>query len=152
SSFGLFSLSPDGSGPAIAQSIRADGSTIRNQLTTPALPREYVTLWGTGIGDFTTEDVTVEVYGKLLRPTFAGHAPSQPGLDQINFRLPADIPTGCYIPITVTVSADDISNVVPTLPGARSSWFLGMSDSAAPTVLRVPLKSGTIAPVVVNRW
>ena len=112
SSFGLFSAISDGSGPAIAQNVTDGAPPVLNRLTAPAVPGQYVTLWGTGLGDFTTSDVSLEIYGSAVQPSFAGHAPGQPGMDQINFRLPADVPFGCYVPVVVTVGGTDVSNQV----------------------------------------
>ena len=89
------------SGSALAQNLDASGKPTLNQLTHPALPGQTVTLWATGLGSYTTADVTVEVAGESIHPGFAGHAPGQPGLDQINLTLPGDVFTGCYVPVTV---------------------------------------------------
>jgi uncharacterized protein (TIGR03437 family) len=118
SSSGLFSAIRDGSGPGIAQNIADGAAPVRNQLTSPALPGQYMTLWGTGFGDFTTPDVSVDIYGTVVQPIFAGHAPGQPGLDQVNFRLPANVPASCYVPVTVTVGGKDVSNQVTVATAA----------------------------------
>ena len=110
SSFGIFSASPYGNGPAIAQQIEAGGALTLNRFTAPAVPGQWVTLWGTGVGTFTTPDVSVEIYGTAVPAAFAGHAPGQPGLDQINFRIPANAPFGCYVPVQVSVGGNDVSN------------------------------------------
>ena len=89
------------SGSALAQNLDSSGKPTLNQLTHPALPGQTVTLWATGLGSYTTADVTVEVAGESIHPGFAGHAPGQPGLDQINVVLPGDVFTGCYVPVTV---------------------------------------------------
>jgi uncharacterized protein (TIGR03437 family) len=72
---GIFTPSGQSIGPATAQNISGDGTPSRNALTTPALPGQYVTLWGTGLGAFRNSDVTVSVAGKAVSPTFAGRAP-----------------------------------------------------------------------------
>lgn len=138
SSFGLFSAISDGSGPAVAQNIVEGAGPVVNQLTHPALPGQYVTLWGTGLGDFTTSDVSIEFYGSVLQPTFAGHAPGQPGLDQINFRIPAGAPAGCYVPVTVTVAGSDVSNQVTLAtaasPGTPCTHPFGLSAEQLKTL------------------
>ena len=98
---GILSGGGSGIGPALAQHIDATGTPLLNQLTSPALPGQYITLWGTGLGGLTTPDVTVEIAGTLVKPSYAGHAPGQPGIDQINFLLPESTPDGCYVPLTV---------------------------------------------------
>ncbi len=74
----------------------------RPRLTAPILPGEWVTLWGTGLGN--ASGVTVNVAGIPVAPSYAGPAPGQPGLDQINFQFPARVPEDCYIPITASAS------------------------------------------------
>jgi uncharacterized protein (TIGR03437 family) len=118
-SIGIFTMSPSGLGPATAQNISDTGSTVLNQLTSPALPGQYVTLWATGLGDFTTPDVTVSIAGKLVQPSFAGPSPGLPGVDQINFNVPTDVTFGCYVP--VTVSAGTYASNSPTIALAEAA-------------------------------
>lgn len=96
---GLFTINPAGDGPALAQIYRA-GSPSLNSLTNPALPGDDVTLWLTGLGDAQPEDITVDIAGSPAPVTFAGR-PSAPGMDQVNIRLPAAAPLGCYVPVVV---------------------------------------------------
>ncbi len=138
SSFALFNQGIFGVGPAIAQNIPDSGAPVLNQLTAPAQPGQYVTLWGTGLGAFTTSDVSVEVYGATVQPTFAGRAPGQPGLDQVNFRLPANVPAGCYIPVSVTVAGNAPSNQVTLATSTSAACIhpLGLSPSQLKTLDR----------------
>ena len=95
SNFGLFANA--------SQEISADGSPVANRLTNSAQPGQIVTLWGTGLGNADPASVVVRVADVAAKPDFAGHAPGQPGLDQINFRIPDDpaIPDDCYVPVFV---------------------------------------------------
>ena len=115
-SIGIFTAPTTGffgffAGPAAAQNISSGGFAERNALTTPALPGQYVTLWGTGLGASKTTDVQVSIAGEIISPAYAGRAPGLPGVDQINFRVPADAPWNCYVPILVT-AAGTASNPV----------------------------------------
>jgi uncharacterized protein (TIGR03437 family) len=47
---GVFSISHGGIGPAVAQNDETASQPSLNQLTNPALPGNYVTLWATGLG------------------------------------------------------------------------------------------------------
>jgi uncharacterized protein (TIGR03437 family) len=129
-SIGIFTMSGNGLGPALARNISDTGLTVLNQLTSPAVPSQYVTLWATGLGGFTTPDVTVSIAGKLVQPSFAGPAPGLPGVDQINFNVPADVTFGCYVP--VTVSAGAYASNSPTIAVAEAagacSHPLGLSS------------------------
>lgn len=103
SAAGIFTAGGGDSGPAQAQIYRQGLGPTQNSLTKPALPGDLLTLWLTGLGEFETSAVAVEVGGQVVAPVFAGHAPNQPGLDQVTFALPAGIPLGCYVPVKVRV-------------------------------------------------
>jgi uncharacterized protein (TIGR03437 family) len=105
SSFALYTSYGYGHGQALAQITALDGSTVSNQFTRPVRPGDFVTLWGTGLGTSTMNDVTVLLGGHPSRVTYAGHSPEYPGLDQINFQAPDDpaIPDGCYVALWVEV-------------------------------------------------
>jgi uncharacterized protein (TIGR03437 family) len=96
--FGLFTQAGNGLGAAIAQNQDA---TV-NKLTNPALPGQYVTLWGTGLGSATPDEVTVQLGGTAIAPEYVGHAPALPSVDQINFRIPdSGTLDGCYVSVIV---------------------------------------------------
>jgi uncharacterized protein (TIGR03437 family) len=128
-SIGIFSASGNGLGPAVAQNISNAAPPVLNQLTSPALPSQYVTLWATGLGNFTTPDVTVSIAGKLVQPSFAGHAPGLPGVDQINFNVPGDVAFGCYVPVSVSAGNYASNSVTIALAEAAGacSHPLGLS-------------------------
>ena len=116
SRFGAFTRSQLGFGPAVVQQFDRSGVWL-NGLTHPAAPGQAVVLWGTGLGPLPSgqdaeapgvvdlsSDVVISVGGTLVKPFYAGRSPQLPGLDQINFYLPATVPVGCYVPVTVSVS------------------------------------------------
>ena len=107
-SFGLYSA---GGQTALAQNLTQDGVQLNN-LTHPAHPLDYVTLWGTGLGPVTADQVTVLLGGHPFPVTYAGPSPSFAGLDQINFQVPDDagIPQGCYVAANIMVG-NALSNV-----------------------------------------
>ncbi len=111
SNFGLFTNGVNGMGPARALSVAANGAAVTNQLTHPALTHQYVTLWGTGLGNATRDQVRVLLGGKQQTVLYAGAAPGEPGVDQINFFVSADptIPNGCYVALQVQ-AAGTLSN------------------------------------------
>lgn len=132
SAFGIFTR--PGRLPLVINYASAADQRL-NQLTRPALPGQFLILWGTGLGAIGSPDneppppaqvdagVEVEIYGKRIRPAYAGRAPGFPGVDQINFQLPDDpsIPDDCYILVRIW-TGERVSNSVtiaksPT-PGA----------------------------------
>ena len=101
-SFGLYSA---GFGEAaLAQNIKSNGIQLNN-LTHPAHPQDFVTLWGTGLGPATADQVTVLLGGHPFPVTYAGPSGDFAGLDQINFQVPDDptIPQGCYVAVNIQI-------------------------------------------------
>src|ERR1700682_5399070 len=96
-----------------AQQFATPGVPAANLLSNPAQPGQTMTLWGTGLGNANPAQVVVNVADVTITPDFVGYAPGQPGLDQINFRLPVDaaIPDDCYVPVAVGI-AGQIGNTV----------------------------------------
>src|SRR6185437_6236852 len=104
--------------------VATDSSTFALiTFTNSAAPGEYITLWSTGLGSDPADSDTVytatphtigtplQLYfgGKLMNVAYAG-ASTYPGVDEIVFQLPADVLTGCYVPV-VAVTGNIISNV-----------------------------------------
>ena len=104
---------------ALAQNLDSLGAPSLNRLTNPALPGQYVTLWGSGLGNLTTGDVSVDLAGERIPAYFAGHSPGIPGMDQISFRIPAGAYDGCYVPVVLR-AAGVASNSVTTCQSFRS--------------------------------
>lgn len=103
-SFGLFTRG-NGIGPVLAS----------NSLTRPAQPGDVVTLWGTGLGSATQDQVSVMLGGHPFPVEYAGPAPGLPGTDQINFQIPNDptIPYGCYV--AIAIRAQDVTSNTGTI-------------------------------------
>jgi uncharacterized protein (TIGR03437 family) len=50
--------------------------------------------------------VTAEINGEAAEVTYAGAAPGQvAGILQVNVRVPADVPKGTSVPVSITVGA-----------------------------------------------
>jgi hypothetical protein len=96
---GLFTKTYLGSGPALA--FNQTGAV--NALTSAAVPNREVALFATGLNGASAADVKVELAGKVIPANFAGRQETWPGLDQINFTLPADAYLGCYVPVAIRV-------------------------------------------------
>ena len=83
----------------------SNGAVQANNLTHPAHPGDYVSLWGTGLGTAAQDQVKVLLGGHPAPVLYAGPAPGLPGKNQINFQVPNDaaIPDGCFVAVQVEV-------------------------------------------------
>ena len=133
-SLGIYANNGAGSGPGVAQ-LSKTGARITP--TASAKPLDKVTIWITGAGAVTFDESQgapnppvdkdlrslsnpqVYVGGKMVAPTFMGRAPTFSGADIVNFQLPADVATGCYVPVSVQTNQPQVSNVV-TIPIAAN--------------------------------
>jgi uncharacterized protein (TIGR03437 family) len=114
--FGLISLASSGTGPAVAQIANLNSRV--NQFSVPASAGQTIVLYGIGLGPITAPDnnppglqdlkgptnLRVLVGDAEIEPLYAGRSPGIPGLDQINFVLPANVQLGCTVPLRVRVA------------------------------------------------
>ena len=121
----LFTQDSTGTGLAIVQNYISASQVDLNRLTTgvvngttisPAKPGQTLIAWGTGLGAYATGDNTASpvfdfsktlniqavVGGVSIPVLYAGRA-GYAGEDQINFTLPANIPTGCAVTLQFSV-------------------------------------------------
>jgi uncharacterized protein (TIGR03437 family) len=126
SKVGLFTQDQSGAGLAVVFSYISQSENDVNRLTTgnyngslssPATPGQTLIAWGTGIGpyaagdnaagishDFSkSETITAIVGGVSIPVVFAG-LNGYAGEDQINFTLPANVPTGCSVSLQISVA------------------------------------------------
>lgn len=113
---GLFSLASTGFGPAIVQNYVSASNEPLNTTQATAKPGQVLILWGTGLGPVPYADniaptpgnlpaqVQVFVGNQPAAVTYSGRSPCCAGLDQLVFNVPQNAPTGCYVPIQVTVN------------------------------------------------
>jgi uncharacterized protein (TIGR03437 family) len=144
---GIFTRNSAGYGQAAAQTVFVPGGDVRTLgLATSVRPGDAVVLYATGLGAIagapddrapgvarTTTPVEVVIGSRTVAPAYAGRSPNYPGLDQINFIVPADVNAGCYVPVAVRANGR-LSNVV-SLPVSQASRLCphsaGLSESAA---------------------
>src|ERR1051326_1154804 len=108
--FGVFAAAA-GMGPGIIQNYAAPGQLPLNSRSSTAKPGQVAILLGTGLGAIAGLDsptppvgdlpagVRVTVGGKPATKLYSGRMPGVAGVDQINFQVPADAPSGCYVPV-----------------------------------------------------
>jgi uncharacterized protein (TIGR03437 family) len=107
--FGTFTLNEGGTGPGVFTDDSYNPITMIN----PAHPGENLILWGSGLGAVTGDEaeppqqvdlgtgVQVLVENQPAAVLYGGRG-SSPGLDQINFVVPAGA-NGCKVSVAVTV-------------------------------------------------
>jgi uncharacterized protein (TIGR03437 family) len=103
-----------------------------NWTLSPAHPGDTLVFWGTGGGGDLANDTggssgdqtaagsfSVIVGGRQITPLYAGTSSGYPGLWQVNFTLPSDIPTACFVYVQISAGGT-LSNGVNlplALPG-----------------------------------
>uniref|UniRef100_Q027H3 Uncharacterized protein n=1 Tax=Solibacter usitatus (strain Ellin6076) TaxID=234267 RepID=Q027H3_SOLUE len=144
SKIGLFTQDSSGTGLASVQNYISAGVVDLNRLTTgsvsgitisPAKPGQPVIAYGTGLGayiagdnsaspvfDFRASATIQAVVGGVSIPVdYAGRA-GYAGEDQINFTLPANIPTGCSVSLQISVNGKlSPATSIAIAPDANSS-------------------------------
>jgi len=155
SGLGVFTDNSQGNGPAIAQVYHAGSSTAGLvALTNSAEPGDTLILYGTGLGAIAGPDnvppgavsvgtnVTVNVAGTAIPVLYAGRSPDFPGLDQVNFKLPANVATGCYIPAEITATGQPSNQFYLSIASGSTTCThpFGLSSAAMSTLD----KGGTI--------
>lgn len=153
---GLFTFTGFGIGPGAIQNVAADGSQPPNAPSLSAKPGQIVTLWATGLGPVTVPDTASPPVGNLpfqveifvggqpaTNILYSGRSACCSSIDQIAFQVPANAPSGCYVPVVVRVAGSAISNTVTMAidPGGAAC-----SDSFNP-ISSVLVSGGTIGVV-----
>jgi uncharacterized protein (TIGR03437 family) len=123
---GLFTQDSSGTGLTSLQNYISQSQVDLNRLTTgsvsgitisPAKPGQPVIAYGTGLGAYAAGDnaaspvfdfrssltIKAVVGGMSIPVDFAGRA-GYAGEDQINFTLPANVPTGCAVSLQISVN------------------------------------------------
>jgi uncharacterized protein (TIGR03437 family) len=156
-SLGLFTVHGTGAGPAIAYNYISQSQQPLNSLQAAAKPGQVITLWGTGLGPVTADDVapaagnlpvTVEVYvgGKSAPVMYAGRSPCCAGTDQIVFQVPSSAPTGCWVPVSVRLAGQIVSNVATMAITKTGSACASGEGSVANTFIQGG-KIGLLTPL-----
>jgi uncharacterized protein (TIGR03437 family) len=122
-SFGIFAANSGGFGTGILYNFVAQNNQPLNSLVQTAAPGQVITLWGTGLGPVSADNVAptpgnlatpVEIFvgGVLASKQYSGRSPCCAGVDQIVFTVPANAPLGCYVPVQIRTAGTTLSNAV----------------------------------------
>jgi uncharacterized protein (TIGR03437 family) len=118
-------------GPLIAENINPDGTIASNGLATPVQPGQPVVIVGTGLGSTPQSAVGITLGGVAQTVLYAGAAPGLPGVNQINFRIAAGTPDGCYVPLIVTYGTQSVTSFLSkTSDGMPCHHPFGLSVAA----------------------
>jgi uncharacterized protein (TIGR03437 family) len=134
--FGIFTRNTAGFGPAIVQNwISHTEPPHLNAFTDASQPGQIEIIWGTGLGAISGDDagpppvgnldvdVEVLVGGKSAKLHYKGRSAQFPGIDQVQFEVPADV-EGCHVPVAVKaggVIANHASMAIAANGGVCSS-------------------------------
>jgi len=123
-SVGLFSANQTGSGPGVLYNFDPNNPHLVNNLVTAAKPGQVITMWASGLGPISSSDagtpptgnlptqVEVFVGGQAATVQYSGRSSCCAGVDQINFVVPANTPSGCWVPVLVRTGGVTVSNAV----------------------------------------
>jgi 6-phosphogluconolactonase len=126
-SFGIFTRSQTGSGAAVALNNNSADDQPANSLFAAARPGQKMVLFGTGLGAVTwdetqappaqnlRDDVEVWVGNQRAEVSYSGRAPESPGMDRIDFTIPAGVTPGCYVPVGVRLAKAGVVSNFATL-------------------------------------
>ena len=156
-SLGLFTVPGTGAGPGVIFNYVSQTNQPLNSLQTPAKPGQIVTLWGTGLGPVTADNVqptagnlpvTVEVFvgGAAAAKSYSGRSPCCAGDDQIVFQIPNKAPSGCWVPVSVRVAGTVVSNTVTMAITADGSSCVAGASKPAKAFMQGG-KIGLLAPL-----
>jgi uncharacterized protein (TIGR03437 family) len=101
-------------GPPLAQQFSDKGTITLNGLSAPAKQGQAIVLWGVGLGATPAKDIAVTLGGVPQTILFVGPSPSLPGIDQINIRVSAGTPEGCYVPLVLTYGKNTATSFLST--------------------------------------
>jgi len=172
---GIFTALGTGLGPGAIENFVTAANQPLNLPTVSAKLGQLATLYGTGLGPITGGDnvapppgnlpTKVEVFigGISAAVAYSGRSPCCAGIDQVVFTVPANAPTGCWVPVYVrtagTVISNFVSMAITTSGGACTtpssyigSIFLNGGNLGLATVGRTTTVEdiGVTAPVTVT--
>jgi uncharacterized protein (TIGR03437 family) len=140
---GIFTISSNGQGPGIVTyadySLVSDSKAVNcggpNTVCGAANPGDTLILWATGLGPVSGNDVTGAGLGQNMpniplklwlggvqAPVlYQGRSGCCVGEDQIVFTVPANVPTGCAVPLLIQINGQISNNTVMSVAnGSRT--------------------------------
>lgn len=160
---GIFTRNQVGHGQAILQNVASPTAWPLNEPTEAAQPGSAAILWGTGLGPIEADDagsppvgnvsadVEVLVGNRPVRPFYYGRSGDFPGIDQINFLVPAGV-EGCRVPVAVRVDGvvGNYASMAITSSGKTCSDPVSLPAVDMERLRRK--QDGTVAWITLNRF
>src|SRR5579871_5052245 len=176
---GVLSIDSSGTGPALVtypdyslvSPFKASNCGGPNTTCGAANPGDVLILWATGLGPVSGNEIggaglgqnmasiplTLWLGGVQAAVTYQGRSGCCVGLDQIVFTVPANVPTGCAVPLAVQIN-NQVSNTTglaiaakgsrtcrePSLPGLDFSQITGSFTLGAIEVDHFTSSSGFV--------
>ena len=135
-------------GPLKAQVAGPRGVLRQNGLTIPARTGDAVVLWGSGLG--LSKEVSVTLGGVPQKLLYSGPAPSQPGIDQINFQVATGTPDGCYVPLVVGYGSRTVTSFLSKSDDGTCAHPFGLNPAALSSLDAGRSLQGTILSTASN--
>src|SRR5579872_629837 len=145
---GIFTRNDAGTGPAVVHNYNAEEDQPLNGFTETAHPGQTVSLLGTGLGPVAfdetqpapaqnlRDDVEVWVGNQPASISYAGRS-DYPGVDEVDFTLPADVALGCFVPVAIRLGSPGLVSNFASIAVSSADRFcsdphgLSSSDVAA---------------------
>jgi uncharacterized protein (TIGR03437 family) len=156
---GIFAVSNGGFGFGVVQNYVTSKNQPYNSLVQPAAPGQIITIWATGLGPVTFPDnvaptpgnvatpVTATIGGVSAKVSYSGRSPCCAGVDQIVATIPAQVPLGCWVPISINAGGV-VSNTVTMAIAAAGAASCDDPGNPLSKLVRTP---GTQAFIHVER-
>jgi uncharacterized protein (TIGR03437 family) len=155
SSPGIFAVSNGGYGPGVVYNYVSASNQPINSLAAPATPGQVVTIWGTGLGPVNFPDnvapkpgnvatpVSLTIGGQPAKVSYSGRSPCCAGVDQIVATVPATVPLGCWVPVTVNAGGT-VSNNTTMAIAAKGAASCSDPGNPLSALVRTPGSQGYI--------
>jgi uncharacterized protein (TIGR03437 family) len=156
---GIFAVSGGGFGPGIVQNYVTAANQPINTSIVPAAPGQVITIWGTGLGPVTFADnvaptagnvatpVTVTIGGQPAAVAYSGRTPCCAGVDQVVVTVPANAPTGCWVPVSINAGGTVSNTATMAIAGAPAATC----DDAGSPLSKLVRTGGTQAFIHIER-
>ncbi len=156
---GIFTLTGTGLGPAAIQNVVSATERPLNSNQASAKPGQVVVLYATGLGPISAPDVNQPPVGNVSTPVevwvagipatiaYSGRSPCCSGLDEVDFVVPTNAPSGCWVPVYLRTSHSTVSNFTSIAIDPAGGACSDPSNSVASAIV----SGGSLGLLSLNR-